>query len=283
MALLGLVLLSAAAPGVNARAELPCSLTIDYTYENTPISQVAFRLYRVAELNNAYQPIYTGAFADWKWDPQNPKQGVLDLWTQVEANQLQPEYTLTTDDTGRAALTDLVPGVFLMVGDSATVGNVTHHVDKQIVSLPVQRDGKWESSLTLHPKSTVLPVQKLIQVTVVKRWDDRGYEKERPQAIGVSLLRDGKIVSNVVLSAANNWSYTWPDLLPNANWSVSEDVPEGYKMELRRLGNIFVLTNYRKDVPQTGTIWWPVITAGALGLLLILLGSALLRGRRRYA
>ncbi len=281
--LLGLVMFCLALPIGEAEAVPPCNLNIRYVYDGLPLSGVAFRLYRVAELNDRYEPVYTGVFADCRLDPENPESGILDLYALVEANHLQPAYQLTTDENGDAALTDLPAGVFLLVGESVTVGEDTYHVDKQLVSLPIRQQGQWENTLTLQPKCTKLPVQKLIQITAVKRWEDRGYEQERPQAIGVNLLRDGKHVSTVVLSAANNWTHTWPDLLPNAKWSVSEDVPEGYSLTLERQGNTFILTNHRKTIPQTGQIWWPVITALGLGPVLMLLGLSLVRGKRRDA
>lgn len=281
--LLGLVMLCLTLPVTESGAVPSCSLTIHYVQEELPLPSVAFRLYRVAELNDRYEPVYTGVFADCRLDPENPENGILDLYALVEQHDLQPDYTLTTDEKGDAFLEDLTAGVFLLAGESVTVGEFTYHVDKQLVSLPMQNQGQWETTLTLQPKCSKLPVQKLIQITAVKRWEDRGYENERPQAIGVSLLRDGKIVSTVVLSSENNWTHTWQDLLPNAKWSVQEDVPEGYSLTLERKGNTFVLTNHRKTIPQTGQIWWPVIAAVCLGLVLMALGASLLRGKRRNA
>lgn len=283
MALLGLVLLSAAAPGIHARTELSCSLTVDYVYDELPVPGVTFRLYRVAELNERYEPVFTGVFADVRLVTESLEEEALDLYTLVVDRQVQPEYTLTTDEAGQASVSNLIAGVFLLAAEPVTLDGFTYYVDKQIVSLPVQRDGHWEAALTLRPKCSRLPVQDLIEVTVEKRWEDRGYENDRPDAIGVSLLKDGKIVANAVLSPANSWTHTWSDLLPNTNWSVQEDVPEGYTMELKREGNTFILTNHRKTVPQTGAIWWPVITAAVLGLVLILLGTSLMRSRGRHA
>jgi hypothetical protein len=41
--------------------------------------------------------------------------------------------------------------------------------------------------------------------------------------------------------------------------------------------HLFTLTNQYKDIPQTGQIWWPVLTVLCLGLLLVVVGLALRR------
>ena len=283
VALLGLMLLAVAIPGVQARAELMCSLSVDYVFDGVPIPGVAFRLYRLAELNDRYEPVYTGVFADVQPDAGNLEEEVLDLYTLAVDNGVQPEYTLTTDEAGQASASDVMAGVFLLAAEPVTLEGFTYYVDRQIVSLPVQLDGRWETTLTLRPKSTRLPEQQLTRITAVKRWDDKGYESQRPKSVDVHLLQDGKTVSTVTLSAANNWTHTWPELLPNANWSVQEEVPENYTVSVERQGDTFVLTNHRKTVPQTGAIWWPVLTAMGLGLVLILLGFSLRRGKEHHA
>ncbi len=283
LVLLGLVLLSVAAPGACARAELPCDLTVDYTVQGVPVPGAVFRLYRLAELNDRYEPIYTGEFSDVRLDNENLEEEVLDLYTRVVERQVQPECTFTTDETGQASVSDLIAGVFLLEAEPVTLDGFTYYVDKQIVSLPIQREGQWKTDLVLQPKSTRLEEPELIPITVVKRWEDKGYESQRPNSVSVSLLLDGKTVSTVVLSEKNNWTHTWTELLPNGNWSVKEDVPKNYSASVERQGDTFLVTNHRKTISQTGQIWWPVLTAGALGLVLILLGSSLLKGKERHA
>lgn len=285
-ALLGLVLLSLAAPAVVAQPEQLCTLNIDYIHEEVPVSGAQFRLYRIANLDDRYEPVYTGIFSDLRLDAEELGNAVLDLYERVEAQNAQPEHTVTTDQEGQASISGIEAGAFLLVGESATVGSFTYHVDKQILILPTQsqRTGQWESTLTLRPKSTKLPSDlQLIGIKTEKRWEDQGYENDRPNAISVRLLRDGKTVSTVTLSEANNWTYTWTNLLPNARWSVEEDVPQGYVVNVEKNENTFTLTNYRKNIEQTGQIWWPVITVICVGLVLILLGVSLRRSGRHEA
>lgn len=282
--MLCMVLLSILAPAALAEPVQKCELIIDYQYETTPVSGASFRLYRIADLDSQYQLNYTGIFSDLQLDTQGLIDAVEDLYTKISDQSVDPELTLITDEQGSALASGIAPGAFLLVGDPLTLGSFIYHVDKQVVFLPAELDqtGEPEYSLTLRPKSSRVPVgTQLTCVKVVKQWDDKGYENQRPRSITVRLLKDGATVSTVKLSASNGWTHTWEDLLPNARWTVKEDVPSGYVVSTEEIDEIFTLTNHRKDIPQTGTIWWPVATILAVGLVLIILGITL-RWSGRY-
>lgn len=260
--------------GVCAQPESRCCLTVEFQHESFPISNATFQLYRIADLGADRKLSYVEAFSDLRLDAETLSNAAYDLYARVEHQNLQPEQTLITDQDGIASAADLAPGAFLLVGIPATVNGFDYHVEKQVIFLE-------KETLTLRPKSTRLPSEaKLISIEAVKLWDDQGFENERPNAIVVRLLKDGKTVSSAVLSDTNGWRHTWNDLLPNANWSVQEDVPEGYKVTVRESENTFTLTNHRKEIPQTGHIWWPVLTVLCVGLALIVVGFTV-RGRGR--
>lgn len=260
--------------GVCAQPESRCCLTVEFQHESFPISNATFQLYRIADLGADRKLSYVEAFSDLRLDAEALSNAAYDLYARVEHQNLQPEQTLITDQDGIASAADLAPGAFLLVGIPATVNGFDYHVEKQVIFLE-------KETLTLRPKSTRLPSEaKLISIEAVKLWDDQGFENERPNAIVVRLLKDGKTVSSAVLSDTNGWRHTWNDLLPNANWSVQEDVPEGYKVTVRESENTFTLTNHRKEIPQTGHIWWPVLTVLCVGLALIVVGFTV-RGRGR--
>lgn len=263
--------------GVWAQPETGCRLVIDYHHEGHAIAEATFRLYRIADLSGEEELSYIGAFSNLSLDAEALSNEALNLYTRVENQGILPEYTMITDSQGMASVDSVAPGAFLLVGDPVRFNGFTYHVDKQVIFL------KGET-LTLHTKSTRLPEDMmLISVKTVKLWDDAGYENERPRAIGVRLLKDGKTVSSVVLSEANNWTYTWNGLLPNARWTVEEDVPEDYTVSVLEADHVFTLINHRKQIPQTGHIWWPVITVLCLGLALIVAGLVIRRGGRNEA
>lgn len=263
--------------GVWAQPETGCRLVIDYHHEGHAIPEATFRLYRIADLSGEEELSYIGAFSNLSLDAEALSNEALNLYTRVENQGILPEYTMITDSQGMASVDSVAPGAFLLVGDPVRFNGFTYHVDKQVIFL------KGET-LTLHTKSTRLPEDMmLISVKTVKLWDDAGYENERPRAIGVRLLKDGKTVSSVVLSEANNWTYTWNGLLPNARWTVEEDVPEDYTVSVLEADHVFTLINHRKQIPQTGHIWWPVLTVLCLGLALIVAGLVIRRGGRNEA
>lgn len=275
--LLCAVLLGLLCTGVSALPEERCQVLIDYRHENVTVSDASFKIYRIADLNSRQELSYVGAFSNLRFEADALADAVEELYTRVEKQNLVPERTFVTDAEGKASVSDLAPGAFLLVGEPTTVDGYVYYVDKQVVFLN-------ESVLTLNPKSTRLPVGvKLISIKTVKFWDDNGYENERPREITVRLLKDGKTVHSVVLSEANNWSYTWNNLLPNARWTVAEDVPEGYKASIEESNHVFTVRNLYKDIPQTGQVWWPVITVLCVGLVLIVLGLSLRRSVRNEA
>ena len=63
-------------------------------------------------------------------------------------------------------------------------------------------------------------------VIVNKVWKDDGIG--RPAGITVHLLRNGEVYDTVILSEKNNWSYAWDNVDKRYEWSVEEEVPEGY-------------------------------------------------------
>lgn len=252
-------------------------LVIDYRFEDIAVSDAAFRLYRVADLNSRQELSYTGAFSDLRLDAEALSKAAEELYARVGDRDVQPDRIMTTDSQGKVSVSDLTPGAYLLVCEPTTVENYVYYMEKQVVFIK-------EGTLILNPKSTRLPVGvKLISIKTVKFWDDKGHENKRPRQITVRLLKDGKTVSSVVLSEANNWSHTWNDLLPNARWSVEEDVPQGYKATVQKSDNVFSITNQYKNIPQTGQIWWPVVTVLCLGLALIVVGLSVRRSGRNEA
>lgn len=263
--------------GAFATTENRCQLVLDYHYQDTAISGAAFRTYRIADLSSNQELIYTDAFSDFNLNADQLLQACEELYNRVEEKALIPEKQLITDTDGIAFANDLAPGAFLLVCEPAVVGDFVYYCDMQVVILE-------EDVLTLLPKSTRLPVgERLISIQAVKVWDDRGYENKRPREITVRLLKDGKTVNSVTLSAENSWSHTWNDLLPNARWTVKEDVPKGYLATVEQAGYVFTLTNQYKNIPQTGHVWWPVLTVLGAGLLLVIIGLAIRRSGRNEA
>ena len=90
---------------------------------------------------------------------------------------------------------------------------------------------------------------------MLKVWDDKGNETERPREIIVQLLKDGKVYDTVTLNKDNNWRYTWASLDDRYEWLVTEKEPSGYTVKTELRGITFVITNtYSPDTPIGETI-----------------------------
>lgn len=135
---------------------------------------------------------------------------------------------------------------------------------------------------TYNPQS---PDEDSTTRTVIKRWDDAGYEQKRPDTITVTLLKDGTVYDTRTISRTDSWQYTWSGL-PRYNpdgteivWTIQENAVPGYISSIRETGDTFILTNTpeHQKLPQTGLLWWPVPVLAAAGLLLLILGTLLKR------
>ena len=263
-----------------------CSVYVDFQYEQAPIAGTHFRLYRVADMDAQKNLTLTGAFADMILDPDDLDGTALQLAARADGKEIPADLWLTTNEEGLCAAKNLRPGAYLLVGEPTVQAERTHYVDPQLVILPQESetDGTLGYHVTLRPKSTESPVDITpMELTVVKVWKDEGYEDKRPDTVTVRLLKNGKTVDTVVLSEENQWTHTWQDLIPNADWSVEEDVPDGYIVETKEWINVFTLTNYRKDIDQTGHIWWPVIVLLCAGFALVAVGIILNRSGKHEA
>ncbi len=121
-----------------------------------------------------------------------------------------------------------------------------------------------------------------IELTVVKEWSgDEDNLSDRPESVGITLYDGPDAVETVILSAANNWTYTWSDLSANGEWSVLEvEIPEGYTPSYEKDGSIVTVTNTATLI-QTGQLNWPIPVLSVLGLILILIGVIFLLKKKK--
>lgn len=147
----------------------------------------------------------------------------------------------------------------------------------------ISRDGN--TFLVVNTYNPQSPDEDSITRTVIKRWDDTGYEQKRPDTITVTLLKDGTVYDTRTISCTDSWQYTWSGL-PRYNpdgteivWTIQENAVPGYISSIRETGDTFILTNTpeHQKLPQTGLLWWPVPVLAAAGLLLLILGTLLKR------
>ena len=155
---------------------------------------------------------------------------------------------------------------------------VTERVPKNY-TVRITRDGvTFLVTNTYRPEN---PDGDTVTRTVLKRWNDAGYEQKRPDSVSVMLLKDGAVYDTKTLTRADGWQNTWK-ALPRYNpdgseivWTVTERPVPGYTANVQQSGSTLILTNTldRQKLPQTGLLWWPVPVLAAAGLLLLIFGA----------
>lgn len=257
-----------------------------------PVDGVTFRLYEIGFIKNdefiLYEP-YSGYNVDLK-DKMAPNT----LAAYVQRDKLEPIRETLTENQG-VSFTGLKTRIYLMIGETAVVGDTKYIPSPVLFSMPQQdEDGNIIWNVVSVPKYTKEhePIDGDVGLTVEKIWDDKGHEKERPVKIRVQLLKDGEVYDTVELSKTNNWKYTWEELDKSYNWTVvEENVQNRYRLSIERSDDTIVLVNkYRNtketptptptnpNIPYTGQLWWPVGILTVIGIGLVLVG--LIRRKR---
>lgn len=249
-------------PG-NARAasridtERPVSLTLHYQKDQA-VSGVKFSLYRVAEVSSAATFRLTGDFADCKVSLDQPSSAdwralAETLAAYAARDGLTPLDSGRTDSNGVLRFPNqqetLLPGLYLVVGESHTSGKYTYTPSPFLICLPNldEKTDQWVYDETVNPKYTWTKDDEgsdTVNRKVLKAWEDDGNEAMRPREVVVQLLRNGKIWDTVTLNEKNNWRYLWTGLDKGDIWQVVEKtVPEGYTVSVSQEGITFVVTN----------------------------------------
>jgi len=267
--------------------ERGCTLNLTYKYESSFFAGEEVKIYKVADftLDGLYE--LAGDFAEYPVDVKNIKNqdewnAVCDtLVAYVAADSILPAATATTNSDGVASFEDLEVGLYLVSGVVADyVDDGTVVFADFLISVPgIDEADKWVYDVDAKPKSVYHePVYEEVEYSVVKLWKDSSNESKRPKSIKIDVIKDGKVVETVELSAKNNWSYSWKALEDGSSWLVVErNVPKDYTATFETKQTTFVVTNtYTPDQqPPTGDDFnsTPYIIAICVcGLLLIVVG-----------
>ena len=268
-----------------------CSLTIDFSYDDLPVADAEFRLFRVGEISKDFTLSLSGAYKKYPV----VVDGLDDVQFQKAADTLEGYVTLdghkpmkvvTTNRDGQAKVEKLSAGLYLMTGVPVKTDAGSYIVENQLIILPYAENTaeEWIYDLTITPKAEFVPVTtEPLKLQVIKIWDDKASGGiHRPKEVTVHLLRDGEKFETVVLNEATSWRHEWTDLDPAYNWSVTEDVPVDYTVTITLEGFRFIVTNTCKKpppptptpppIPQTGQLWWPVPVLLLLGGCLVAMG-----------
>ena len=299
----------------------PVSLTVRCQKEQA-VSGVRFSLYQVADVSGTAAFRLTGDFAGYPVSLDDLSSADWQALAGTLAAYAARDH-LAPLDSGRTGSDgtlrfpqqqkSLLPGLYLVVGDSYTAGNRIYTPSPFLICLPNldSETDMWVYDETVDPKYTWETGDGgdegggTVRRKVLKVWEDDGAEDERPESVTVQLLRNGKVYDTVTLSGKNRWSYEWSGLEQGDIWQVVEaDVPEEYTVTVSREGVTFVVTNTLTEeitdeptpegplpevpeenipdepvpqgpaLPQTGVLWWPVPLLACAGMALFLAGWA---------
>jgi hypothetical protein len=231
------------------------TLTIIDQVGNTPISDVNFRLYKVAEITAELDFVVTDEFQNAgvsiskdnvTWSVQASTLEAYVVERSDQGQELQPAATGTTDSLGRIEFPALPSGLYLLVGDGKISGVQHYKCQPVLLTLPYQEAASsWNTEPTVYPKNSIRELRDTTtELSVVKVWKDSGATSQRPESVTVNLYQDEEFYASVTLREENSWRYTWYDLDSTADYYVVEqNVPSGYTSSVEQEGTAFVVTN----------------------------------------
>ncbi len=258
------------------------SLTITFRPEEISASDVEFKAYRVASVNEYADLTLTSAFGGLAVDLSKPDESVwADAVTKAESyvseNAIKPNYTAVTDESGVAVLSGMPVGLYLIKGDPfISDAHDVYTPQAYLVMFPNRTEnGEWEYDAESVPKYT--KSDEIIDIEVIKKWSG-GKAEERPETITVTLFCDDVEYETVSFGDMKNWKYSWEELNAKHTWTISEVSVEGYTTTIEPDGYNFIITNKSNEIlPQTGLMWWPIVLIAFAGVTLVFVGAAIIK------
>lgn len=270
-------------------ASRECTLTINYLNSETTFADFDLAIYHVASVSADMQYTLTDAFAptslvlngiasDSEW---NTVRTTFESF--VDANH--PELTVQKKSAGGTVICEgLTPGIYFVMPMALNGNGLLYYFDSALIAVPgLDGNGRWVYDITANPKPNIdLSTGGSDSYKVIKLWRDVGNEHKRPTEITVDILCNGEIAKTVMLSAQNNWSYSWNAANDTDRWQVAEkDVPDGYVVTVDKHNVTFSIVNADPDSPNpppTGDTFEAGLYVALMcisGIVLIIVGTAM--------
>lgn len=248
---------------ITASAARKITLTVEYKYENLPISEARFDIYKIANVNNkgeikTVSPFNSCALDFNKTDSETMNNLALTLSSYIARDGVKPYDSAVTDSAGKAEFPNsrdgITKGLYLIIGRDAEADGVMYSTEAFLTFLPAKAaDGTAIYDVTARPKATEKDETGERKIKVLKVWNDNN-STARPEEITVDLIKDGKVKDTVVLSKTNNWRYSWDKLDCSAEYHVAErGAPDGYTVLTRIEGITFIITNTKQTTDEPTT------------------------------
>lgn len=283
------------------------SLTIICRKEDVILSDMEWKIFYVADINDSGKYNAVNKFADYPVSLEDQSVSALQeaagkYETYTIIDNITPLNHGVTDENGKVVFSTLETGLYLVTGEPVRVDDMAYVPVPSLIELNEENKNgtSWTYDLTSLPKLKVLPATTLIrsQYTVKKEWlnDNEGI---RPEYVTAVLYRNGVEFSTAVLNEQNNWQFVWNDLSMTADWKIEEqNVPGGYTVSYTESNDIVTITNTYTPIltgtsssgshslssasglitgssdklPQTGMLLWPVPVLGISGIVIFIAG-----------
>lgn len=231
------------------------SITITYSDGTNVFSGVPIYAYRIANTQGNGNFTLTGAFNSYPIRVSNIKsqQEWRNLATTItgyiQADELQPDGMVITNNDGVVKMTYMTPGLYLVLGVTLQDGYTVHNFEPFFAYMPKYENGIWDYDVEFEPKYSTYTPQ--TEYSVVKLWEDAGHSDKRPQQIEVEIYKDDTLWSTETLNSANNWKYAWQADADDTRWSIVEKtVPEGYEVTISENSGVFSIINSYNDIEE---------------------------------
>lgn len=312
------------------------SLTVTHhSAEDVAKENVTSHLYLVATIDENGQYTITDDFKEYfedqnffnngydydSWKSSVMYNGASDsdnLQNYIKTHDIKESASGTSDSEGKTYYKGLQLGAYYVLSDKLVEEEYTHAFANFIYPVPILELPENSANFVVNyspavmPKTETIKNDVLVHCSVLKRWNDSGYENVRPSAVTFNIYCDGELMETVTLSAENNWYYEWQKAGPYTFFVEEVAIAEGYtsNIEVFQDGHdaYYVCTNTytppetppetpeeptpgipdlpevlgairdlpevlgARRLPQTGLLWWPVPILVIVGVILIVRG-----------
>lgn len=227
------------------------SIRVSFLVDGQPITGAELSLYQIAvEKNGELEktPDFQYPVDVEATDGGELSELAYTLYGYIRRDDPAPTQTIRTSNNGQALFTGLPDGLYLVMGEPVTMGNMRYTPNPVLVRFPQAGGATAEINLK-HDTETITPNppdDNTANIKALKVW--RGDDGDHPDEVTVQLLRNGKVYDTQVLDEDNNWRFLWTGLPAGSEWVVVEDdVPEGYAVSISKTSITFVVTNEYQD------------------------------------
>lgn len=141
------------------------SLTVSFRTEKTPVSDVEFKLYRVADVSETVDFHLTEEFAGSDanlqgLDAAGWRAATEKLSAYAESKDIVPLTEKKTDTDGKVTFAGLETGLYLVIGESYSTTDEVYTPSAFLISLPnLNANDEWEYDADAIVKYTVTPAK----------------------------------------------------------------------------------------------------------------------------